>query len=105
MNQLEMQLNEFDVYLIQKMLDFRNYKRFYASELAKFLGIHRTHPSYYRIMKVLRSIGVVNELEIIGNVKMLSLDYKKLKELYWNQKPVQKSIDTFVHHYTALIAY
>jgi hypothetical protein len=102
---LEVQLPPCEIYLLQKILDFEGCNKFYASSLANFLGTQPTNPIFYKLMKTLKNLSIVEETEVIGSIKMLKMYYNKLKELYWNQKPVQESIDTFVNHYIASINY
>lgn len=87
------------------MLSFEKTRKFTIKELSSFLEIDQAHPYFSRLLKYLREISIITEIEIIGSTKFLSLKYHALRKLIWKQKITNKWIDLFVDHYTSSINY
>lgn len=99
------QLNIKEVFYLRRLMDYGRLKRCTAVELARYLDVGPSNPYFINFLRQLRYLGIIEILEIVGNSKILSLDYEKIRMLYWDQKETQEEIDVFVKHYVSSINY
>jgi hypothetical protein len=67
-----------------------NKEQYTISSLAKEIGMQPTSPYYNFVIKYLKSLDILITKDTFGNAKLVTINYKKLRDLIDDQKIVEE---------------
>lgn len=85
-----------EIKIIIKIKNLINHKETTISNIAKDIQISITHPYLYKILRYLMDKEAIVVNKIIGNTKLLKINYKKIKNVLDEQEEINFMVDNYI---------